>query len=174
MLILIACAMISFTLFGIIYFANEYSTPEVFSEHVSRYSFMYGVDANLAYAVIKAESGFDEDEVSRKGARGLMQLMPATEKFIAEELNEERGYDIFDPEINIKFGVWYLSYLTEKFESRELVIAAYNAGEGTVRKWMSAYGTELGCLCHIPYPETKRYLRNVLKFFELYRNKYNY
>ena len=156
---------------GVIYLVREYSTPEAFSAHVQKYSFMYGVDANLVYAVIKAESNFEEDAVSAKGARGLMQIMPATEQFIAEKLGVT-GQDIFQPETNIRFGVWYLSYLLERFGTRELAAAAYNAGEGTLRRWIEE-GFD-GKPMHIPYFETRVYVNDVIKFFELYRNKYNY
>ncbi len=82
---------------------------------VERYSKKYGVDEALILAIIKTESGFDKNAVSKKGAKGLMQIMPETANFIAERLG--RGeYDLFDGNTSIEFGVYYLSYLFERFK----------------------------------------------------------
>ena len=169
----VALALIFGSLFGVVYLVNEYSLPRVFSEYVQEYSFRYGVDANLVYAVIKAESNFDENAVSAKGARGLMQLMPITHTFIAHRLGVT-DYDIDDPETNIRFGTWYLGYLYEKFQSRYLCVAAYNAGEGNLRNWLVKYGTADGELSWIPFPETRAYTRNVMRYYDLYRSDYQY
>lgn len=169
-----ATVLLAVTVLGIIFFVEEFSTPLTFSEEISQYCYLYGVDVNLVYAIVKAESGFDEYAVSKKGAQGLMQLMPQTQAFVAINLNMTEGYDIFQPEVNLQMGIWYLSYLFQKFKSIPLVICAYNAGEGNVKLWIDAYGTEDGSLKQIPYKETKHYLNKVLRYYQHYKNKYGY
>lgn len=133
-----------------------------------------GVKPSLVYAVIKAESGFHEDAVSRAGAVGLMQLKPATAQFICEreglEFDAER---LKEGEYNIKLGCLYLRYLFEKF-SFEVALAAYNAGEGTVRQWLndSTYSSDGITLERIPYSETAGYVKKVLHFKKMYEILY--
>lgn len=106
----------------------------------------YGVDLDLIHAVIATESNYVRNAVSPKGARGLMQLMPA--------LAKQYGVtDALDAAQNIRAGVRYLRYLLGAFDdNRELALAAYNAGEQTVRK----YGRRMP-----PFPETVKYVRSV-------------
>ncbi len=109
----------------------------------------YNVDASLVSAVIRAESNFEPRRVSRKGARGLMQLMPAT----ARRLGVRRP---FDPRANVSGGVRYLRELMDRFDSRpELVLAAYNAGESTVE---SHGGVP-------PYRETIEYVNRIFSWW---------
>jgi len=109
----------------------------------------YDVDASLVSAVIRAESNYEPRSVSRKGARGLMQLMPAT----ARRLGVRR---LFDPRANVSGGVRYLRELVERFAGRpELVLAAYNAGENAVE----AYGRVP------PYRETAEYVKRILSWW---------
>jgi transglycosylase, SLT family len=168
-----AILLVLLVLFGLIYFVQDHAFPRTFAGEVGEYSFAYGVDANFVFAVIKQESNFDERAVSKKGAQGLMQIMPATEKYIAKKLGVS-DYDIFDPETNIRFGTWYISYLYYRFGSYQLAAVAYNAGEGTLRGWLSKYSDHEGNLTHIPYPETQKYVENVMKYYEQYRLKYYY
>ena len=142
--------------------------PRPYAEEVKK----SGVSPSLAYAVMKAESGFREDVVSRAGAVGLMQLKPATAEFIctrrgmtfeAERLCEG-GY-------NVTLGCMYLAYLTERFPVLETALCAYNAGEGTVRRWLSdgAYSSDGATLTEIPYAETRNYVKKVLNFRKIYQ-----
>ena len=130
-----------------------------------------GLEPALVYAVMKAESGFDERAISPAGAKGVMQLMPSTAAFIAELENipfdEKR---LFEGEYNVRLGCAYLKYLLERFEERT-ALAAYNAGEGTVRRWHSdpaLVGAD-GELAHIPYPETRSYVRKTKNFYFCYK-----
>jgi len=105
-----------------------------------------GVDPELVRAIIKAESNFDTYALSRKGARGLMQLMPGT-------AGRYSVTDIYDPEANIRGGVRYLRHLQDLFPGRlPLALAAYNAGEQVVLRYDRVP----------PYPETLRYVDRVL------------
>ncbi len=112
------------------------------------------VEPNLVKAVIKAESDFNHRAVSRKGARGLMQLMPAT----AYRFSVGNS---FDPWSNIEGGVRYLRHLLDLFQGNlELALAAYNAGEGAVARYNNTVP---------PYPETRTYIQRVVRYLERYR-----
>lgn len=126
----------------------------------------YDVAKDLIYAVIKAESNFDADAVSAKGAAGLMQIMPDTAAFVAAEMGMQ-SIDLLDKGQNLEMGVWYLSYLQTKFEDRRAVVAAYNAGESVVSRWLKD-----GSLDDIPYPETKGYVGKVEFFQKTYKLLY--
>jgi peptidoglycan lytic transglycosylase len=119
------------------------------------------VPADLIAAVIYAESRF-RDQTSHAGARGLMQITPATAKAI-ESLSGGQTFefdDLADPDINIRYGTFYLHYLLQKFGDNEVAaLAAYNAGETNVAAWG---GSNLE-LDSIPFPETRQYVENVLE-----------
>jgi soluble lytic murein transglycosylase len=132
---------------------------------ISNYGSRYGVSQDLIYSVIKAESNFDEDAASDRGAVGLMQIMPSTAAFVAQSLDED-SFDLKDPKQNMRYGIFYLSYLATKFDDETEVLAAYNAGEGTVKKWLTEQN---GSLKQIPYGETKRYIQKI----EFYKKVYN-
>jgi len=140
-----------------------------YEDEVQRYSNMYGTDIYLIHSIIKAESGGRADAVSDAGAIGLMQIMPSTAEWIAEELDIEnfKAEDLKNPETNIRMGTFYLKYLSGKF-SGDWIFAAYNAGEGTVRSWQ-AQGITIE---NIPYPETARYIEKVNNNIKEYKEKY--
>ncbi len=130
-----------------------------------------GLDRALVYSVIKAESKFNKKAISRAGAVGLMQILPQTAQFVCER--EKIDYDenrLIEGEYNILLGSKYLQYLLERFTALETVLAAYNAGEGTVSEWLrdEKYSRDGITLNHIPYPETKKYVKKVIKFIKIY------
>jgi soluble lytic murein transglycosylase len=136
-----------------------------------------GLDASLIAGVIYAESHF-RDQTSHAGAKGLMQLMPQTADYIAQKSGGtafEQG-DLATPQVNIAYGSWYLRYLLQKYGGSEiLALAAYNAGEGKVDEWVagaSARGERFRVAEHIPFPETRRYVQNVLDARTQYRRTY--
>ena len=107
--------------------------------------------AALLHAVVQAESAYDPEALSRKGARGLMQLMPATAK-------AHGVYDSWDPKQNLRGGADYLNELIEMFDQDlSLALAAYNAGENAVKR----YGNKIP-----PYPETQTYVERVMGFYQ--------
>ena len=124
-LITSVCAI--FLFFGVIFFNVLF--PRKYSNLINVASNENVIEKSLVYAIIKAEINFNKNAKSGSGALGLMQLMPTTAKWIASELefNFEES-DLFKPEINIKFGCYYIGYLFEKFSDVDTVIAAYNAG----------------------------------------------
>ncbi|MDQ7032035.1 MAG: transglycosylase SLT domain-containing protein [Desulfonauticus sp.] len=113
------------------------------------YSRKYDLDPALVKAVIKVESNFEVEAVSPAGAKGLMQIMPTTQK----DLNLETP---FDPEANIEAGIKYLRLLLDKFHSLPLALAAYNAGPANVQKYGGIP----------PFQETKRYVQKVLVTYQ--------
>ncbi len=149
------------------------------------YAQQYDVPLEVVYAVIETESHFETDAQSGVGACGLMQLMPDTYDWIQGRLGEgentggeaegntqqavspeapgEKEADIFDPETNIRYGVYYLSYLYERFGVWETVYAGYNAGPNIVAKWLKdeTYSADGKTLDHIPYTETANYVVKV-------------
>jgi soluble lytic murein transglycosylase len=132
-----------------------------------------GLDPALIAAIIYEESRF-HDQTSHAGARGLMQITPETAAFIARDSGgtEFVQGDLATPQINISYGAYYLRYLLEKYDGdRELAIAAYNAGETNVNKWLAGsdgdFETE-----DIAFPETRSYVSNVLERRAEYADHY--
>jgi peptidoglycan lytic transglycosylase len=133
-----------------------------------------GLDPFLAAAIIREESQYDFRAVSRVGAIGLMQLMPATALTLARSLgfNEVVREELFDQELNIRFGVRYLEQLLQQFSGNLIqTIAAYNAGPQAVSAWAGKYtGKEPDEFVElIPYQETRQYVKRVLRSYREYR-----
>jgi soluble lytic murein transglycosylase len=152
--------------------------PLVQVEHVLRWCDEYGVDPFFVFAVMREESWLDPEAVSRAGARGLLQIMPATGEDLARQtgLEEfERG-DLFDPAINIRLGVFYLRRLLDRFDNEPLlVLAAYNAGEKNALRWRADAEGKLDAdrtAAEITYTETFDYVQKVLTTREIYRSLY--
>lgn len=127
----------------------------------------YNLKSELVFAIVKVESDFDKNAISKAGARGLMQIMSSTASWIAEKIGEEYSDDkLFEPEFNIKCGCYYLRYLCDKFSDEDAAICAYNAGETAVRGWLD----DAGKLDYdkIDYSETKNYIKKVRKYEKLY------
>ena len=129
-----------------------------------------GVPADLIAAVIYEESKF-EDQTSSAGARGLMQITPDTADTI-ENLSGGETFvydDLADPDLNIRYGTFYLAYLLDKYDGDVIAtLAAYNAGEGNADAWGGANMK----LSDIEFAETSDYVRDVLERRDQYRDKY--
>ncbi|HSQ89215.1 lytic transglycosylase domain-containing protein [Romboutsia sp.] len=147
--------------------------PKKYSEYVTEYAKEFKIDENLVYSIIKAESKFKEDAISYKSAKGLMQISDITRDWAIEELELDE-IDIFNPEINIRIGCWYLNKLYKEFGKLDLVIAAYNGGSGNVNKWLSNnnYSRDGNKLYNIPFKETSNYVQKVKKNYENYNKIY--
>ncbi|GMT42017.1 MAG: murein transglycosylase [bacterium] len=137
------------------------------------------LDPMLALAVIRQESRFDPDSISTSNARGLMQIIPPTAKRILKVLSMEDYSDnlLHEPETNIKMGVFYLAALIRKSQGEIApALASYNAGMKTVRKWLkrNSYDEVEIFIETIPYPETRRYVKRVLRNYGIYKTIYDY
>lgn len=150
--------------------------PLKYREIIENCSREYNLDPYFVMAVIHTESRFDENANSHKGAMGLMQITEETAKWSIEHFKLDANIeDIYKPEINILIGCAYLDYLTDIFnDETETVIAAYNAGQGNVKKWLNdkRYSDDGKTLTEIPFGETKHYVIKVMKRYEIYKNLY--
>ncbi|MDP4118025.1 MAG: lytic transglycosylase domain-containing protein [Bacillota bacterium] len=149
--------------------------PRKYSRYVENYSRRFKLDKYLVYAVIKSESGFNEDAVSQRGAVGLMQIMPET----AEEAANVIGIKNYDeemlktPKINIWIGCYYMDFLMKRYNNDiQTAMAAYNAGYGNVDVWMAQEQTENLKIVHIPFGETKKYVVKILGNYNSYKGIY--
>jgi soluble lytic murein transglycosylase len=125
------------------------------------------LDPALLAAVIESESKFNPDARSNAGAIGLMQLTPATAKGIAQYTGGSRFRlsDLTNPDINIRYGAWYLGHLLAKYGDEQLALAAYNAGQDNVDRWQREH-------VGIQFNETKDYVAKVERLQKIYRRAY--
>lgn len=132
----------------------------------------YELDPLFVAAVIKAESGFNEN-ASSGVAHGLIQLTDDTAAFIAQ--NSGLDYEKrLEPRTNIRMGCYYICYLREKFVDMDTALAAYNAGPANVSRWLddarcSADGKKLTA---IPFAETRKYVRRIDRYYKIYKKLY--
>lgn len=142
--------------------------PIKYRNIVLSYSKQYGLNAHLVFGVINAESGFNKSAISKVGACGLMQLMPATANEVWKKLDNKGEPNLFDENDNINAGCYYLKYLLNKYNGNEiLALCAYNVGYNNVNSWLDA-GYD-GSVKNIPVAETKKYVNNVLKSKKIYK-----
>jgi len=142
-----------------------------YQTEIEKYAKEFAIEKELLAALIYVESRFNNYSKSSKGAVGLMQLMPSTAIWIAEEMgyNNFKLSDLNDPELNIKFGSWYFAYLYQKFDKNLIqTIAAYNAGERNVRIWISE-GWEGNINKELPFKETDNFVRRVISTKNFYK-----
>ena len=127
----------------------------------------YHLDPALLAAVIYQESKFKAGAKSKSGAIGLMQLLPDTAKGIALHTGgtKFRVEDLYDPEINVRYGAWYLQHLIQKYRDERTALAAYNAGQDNVDQWRRAGEG-------IMFAETRAYVDRVEKLKRIYRRAY--
>jgi soluble lytic murein transglycosylase len=142
--------------------------PLHYEEIVLGHARNYHLDPALLAAVIYQESKFDADARSDRGAIGLMQLLPGTAKGIATRTGGTRFRvsDLYDPEINVRYGAWYLRHLLGKYGSERLALAAYNAGQANVDGWR-ARGLP------VQFEETRAFVDRVEHLKKTYRHAYS-
>ncbi len=159
LLFLICMALCLFCMVCIAFPMEHYDIIKVYAEE-------YNLEPAMVCAFINAESHFDNEAVSHKGAKGLMQVMDTTALWAAEEIPIENfsKEDITDPQTNIRIGCWYLNRLNRQFDGDDtLIMAAYNAGSGNVTGWLydEKYSSDGKTLDTIPYEETKKYVNKI-------------
>ncbi|ASW42505.1 lytic transglycosylase domain-containing protein [Clostridium isatidis] len=162
--------------FSTTFIMKNYIFPYKYSTYIEKYSEEFNVDPYLVLAMIKAESNFNNKAESKKGAKGLMQIMDSTGEWAAKELgiNYFLPSMLFDEDLNIRMGCWYLANLEEEFGDIDLVIAAYNGGSGNVNKWLNDedFSSDGEKLDYIPFNETKKYVDKVKVYYNIYKYLY--
>ncbi len=149
--------------------------PLPFEQSVKRASARQGIDPMLVAAVIRQESAFQADAISRAGAVGLMQVLPKTGRKLARRLRVRHAHaSLFDPEYNLQLGTLYLADLLKTLDSLEAALAAFNAGEERVAAWKAERSFEEPAefVESIPFTETRDYVQIVLRNARLYRLLY--
>jgi peptidoglycan lytic transglycosylase len=142
--------------------------PLRYGEIVRGHAHNYRLDPALLAAVIYQESKFKSNARSDRGAIGLMQLLPETAKGIAMRTggSKFRVADLYDPEINVRYGAWYLRHLIDKYGSERTALAAYNAGQANVDAWRArGLGVQFG--------ETRHFVDRVEDLKKIYRHAYS-
>jgi len=174
-LVLLALTLVVIVLGGVVFVLGTKPAwwervryPLRYSEYVRVHARENGLDPALLAAVIYQESKFDTDARSSSGAIGLMQLTPSTAHGIAIRTGGAAFHtsDLYNPEINIRYGAWYLADLYQKYGKESLVLAAYNAGQGNVDRWR-ARGEP------IQFPETKAYVSRVEHLQRVYHSAWH-
>lgn len=151
-----------------------------YQQDIVTYSKKNNVDPFLVAAIIKNESNFKHDAVSKVGAVGLMQIMPETGRWIAEQMGLEnyQDSDLYQTRKNIRMGCWYVGELEHEFQHNlVLLMVAYNAGRGQTHEWMQENGWDYNFndIKSIPYSDTREYVAKVMqdrdKYYLLYKDK---
>ena len=168
----------------VLLFFNRYFMKQIYplkyENIVKIYSKEYNLRESLIFAVIKVESNFRKDAVSKAGAIGLMQIMKETFNWLKQKENIENkdiviNYkNLFDIRTNIKFGAYFLDYLICKYKDEKVALYAYNAGTGNVDKWLKdkSYSKDGKSLFRVPFKETEEYIKKVVKTEKMYKKLY--
>ncbi len=149
--------------------------PRDYSEYVTKYAAEYGVPEYVVYAVIKVESDFASNALSHAGAVGLMQMTPDTFDWVSMLMKRTADHGmLYDPETNIEYGTYLLSYLYMRYNRWDTVFAAYNAGMTRVDGWLedSTITDADGQLENIPIKETDKYVERVNDAIDVYKRLY--
>ena len=159
--------------------AIDQQYPLEYRNEIQRVSREYNLSPALIASVIRNESSFRPSVESDVGARGLMQLMPETAEWIAHKLKiENYSFDqLYEPETNIRFGCWYLNYLSTLFHGDPLcVVCAYHAGQGEISSWLTNPSISSDGLTmtvdRLPDGPTKTYAGRVTRDYGIYKAKY--
>lgn len=145
----------------------NFSYPLFYKNYVNLYSDIFEIDPYLVFSTIKAESNFDKNATSDKNAKGLMQILDETANEIFEKLKVSEEYrDLYDPEVNIMVGTYYLSELLERYDGDiSKTIAAYNSGMSNVDRWSK---DKEDFRDEIDFKETENYIKKVEKNYKAY------
>ena len=151
--------------------------PLYYRDSIVGYGHKYHLDPALIAAVVYEESHFRANSRSSAGAIGLMQLLPSTARGIAAHTGGtefDPRHDLYDADLNLRYGSWYLAHLREKYAGRpdagDLALAAYNAGQANVDDWIAE--TPPGQPVRVRFPATRDYVTDVHRLESLYRKAY--
>lgn len=177
LLILIVCA-------GLLWqfvFKERYmklAYPEKYTAYIQSSAAENGLNPYLVFAVVRSESSFNPRAVSDIGARGLMQLTPDTFAWAQSKTSQDESLSqdqLFDPQTNIYYGTVVLSALLHEFGREDTALAAYHAGRSNVKKWLldTRYSHDGRSLYHIPFADTRAYVKRVLATKAIYQQVYS-
>lgn len=174
-------ALLLIAFLGILFYNSTFFAKQLypihFQQEIRQSAANYDVDPFLIAAIIRAESNFQLGQESRKGAIGVMQLMPDTAEWIIDAGGHPKHTldELHQVDVNINLGSWYVSWLLRQYKGNKLyTVAAYNAGQGNVNKWREA-GTWDGTMeqiDHIPFGETRHYVQRVIYYWKKYHKLY--
>ena len=167
---LIVSVIVFCVVFIFIFFLALY--PLKYKKAINFYAGLNNLSPSLVASIINTESSFNKNAKSSKGAIGLMQLLPSTAKWVAEQNNIEYLEEkLYNAEYNIQLGSIYLKYLINKFDCENTAIIAYNAGEGIVSAWLNneKHSNDKKTLYNIPYKESENYLNKVKSSINIYK-----
>jgi soluble lytic murein transglycosylase len=164
---------------------GQWMYPIHYKEDIEFYAEHYQIDPFLTASIIRTESNFRPNHVSKKGALGLMQIMPQTAEWIIEQgrFKDLTQEDLLREDVNLQLGSWYIAWLYQNFkftdtslEDDELAIltASYNAGPGNVQKWLKegTWDGTYASIKDIPYGETRHYIQRVIYYYNKYDTYY--
>ncbi|WP_010496077.1 lytic transglycosylase domain-containing protein [Paenibacillus elgii] len=151
--------------------------PIRYEQEIRQNAAKYDLDPFLVAAVIRVESNYLTETESKKGAYGMMQLMPDTANWIIDKarFSEEFKNRLNDPAVSIELGSWYLNWLSKQFNGNRIaVLAGYNAGHGKVSRWLqeNEWDGTLQNADRIPYGETRHYIQRVMYYYNKYEKLY--
>lgn len=155
-------------------YSSKIFTTTAYEEYVLKYSYENDIEPRFIFAVINTESHFDPNATSDVGARGLMQIMEDAYNWIKFRMDDQRDHtfdDMYDPELNIEYGTFYLSYLYRRYGSYELTAAAYHAGLNAVDGWIEdgTVDPENFRLEDVPSDVTAHYIDKVMTAYNNYK-----
>ena len=173
-LVSLVCVMGSFFVGDLVRVVERMAYPRNYAPDVRQYAAQYGIEENIIYAVIRTESGFRPDAESDAGARGLMQITDETFEWIKSKLapDEEITFDdLFDPQVNIRFGAYLLSACLARYDGDlSTSAAAYHSGMGLVDSLLeqAVYSSDGKTLSSFPYRQMNRYVYKINESYQKY------
>jgi len=152
---------------------RELLFPTLYTDEVSSAAHEFNIEPSLLFAIIRQESRFNQRAVSPSNAIGLMQIIPSSGEWIAEKMGM-RGFkptSLYEARLNIRMGTWYLRYLTDKYGDMPTALAAYNWGPGSMSRWKEKFTpADIDWFFEsIPKAETRRYVKNILLNYQVYK-----
>ena len=153
---------------------REITEPLYYTKEIKEVSELHGIDPFIVAAVARTESSWLSDAQSHVGALGLMQIMPETGLYLAEERGLSLELEqLNDPRVSLDYGTYYLKKLYKEFKNWDTVFAAYNAGPTQVASWLEddEY-SKAGKLTYIPFEETRRCIEMVNYFLDAFKKSY--
>lgn len=181
----VALVLLVLTLAATVLFAcfqdriNRWEYPLKYEEYVTYYADKYSIDPLILYAFIRTESNFNPQAESSAGARGLMQITEVTFDWIKSKIapTEDLTFDsLYDPETNIRFGCYFVSYCLLRYQDDlATAAAAYHSGWGTVDELLAQaeYSADGQTLDHYPYPQMRQYVKKITDSYQRYQEIYS-